>query len=218
MNADTSWFQRLTRTTFDVLVPLLNTVAPDRGRKRSSLLPIPILVDRHLMSTPTYSSSSYVVKDGAIRIPERFPINNKSLIEWHNFMGNNTLLHSILGLGLPKQKPIADAHQSTSANASDQSSEVSEDESDDENMEEEARLELLESVPASIIDNATQYEASINDQHYQQIIKDAVEYVSLLYFFLIVGQHCRVARRARVVIHSFISPHHSSSPRLSICY
>lgn len=208
MMAETSWFQRLTRATFDVLVPLLNTVAPDLGRQRSSLLKIPILIDRHLMSAPTYSSCSYVVGDDVIRIPERFPIQNKSVIEWCSFIGNNTLLHSILGL--PKQKPIADHPTS----ASDQSSEVSEDESDDEDMEEE----LLESVSASIIDNATQYEASVNDQHYQQIINAAVEYVSLLYFFLIVGQHCRVARPARVVIHSFISPHHSSSHRLSICY
>jgi len=205
MNAETSWFQRLTRATFDVLVPLLNTVAPDVGRRRTFILQIPILVDRHLMSAPTYSSSSYVVKDGVIRTPERFPIDNKSLAEWYNFITNNTLLQSILGL--PKQKPIADAHQSTFENTSNESSEVSEDESDDEAMEEEARLELVERVPASIIDTATQYEASVNDQHYEQIIDAAMEYVSLLYFFLIVGQHCRVARRARVVIHSFISSH-----------
>src|SRR5271168_697425 len=118
MNAETSWFQRLTRATFDVLVPLLNTVAPDHGGKKSSLLPIPILVDRHLMSAATYSSSSYVVEDGVIRIPEQFPIDNKSFIEWCGFMWKNTLLHSILGIDFPKQKPIADAHQSTFANAS----------------------------------------------------------------------------------------------------
>src|SRR5208282_4915101 len=148
---------------------------------------IPILVDRHLMSAATYLSSSYVVEDGVIRIPEQFPIDNKSFIEWCGFMGKNTLLHSILGIDFPKQKPIADAHQSTFANASDQSSEVSEDKSDDEDMEEEARLDLLESVPTSTIELATQYEASVNDQHYQQIVNDAVEYVCLLYFFLIVG-------------------------------
>jgi hypothetical protein len=209
MMSETSWFQRLTRATFDVLVPLLNTVAPDLGRQRSFLLKIPILVDRHLMSAPTYSSCSYVVNDDVIRIPERFPIHNKSVVEWCSFIGNNISLNSMLGL---HQKPVAD--HPTSANTSDRSSEASEEGSDDEDMQ----PELLESVPASMIDNASQYEALVNDEHYQNMINVAAEYVCLLHFFLIIGPHCRVAKRARVVLHSIISPHHSSSYRLAICY
>ena len=186
MNADNSWFQRLARATFDVLVPLLNSVAPDRGRAKSLLIKTPNLVDRHLMSSPTYVLSSYVVQDDVIRIPEQFPIKNKSLPDWSHFIASSPLLCTILGLPKPKPKPTADA-------TSEESPEVSEDESEDEDIEREAGLEMLGSVPASIIDNATQYEASMNDLHRQQTIDDALQYVCPFYFFLIVGRHCRIA-------------------------
>ena len=136
------------------------------------------------MSTPTYPSSSYEAQNDVIRIPEQFPITNKSLTEWSTFIANNALLHVILGL--PKPKPIADAAQPTS----EKSPEVSEDESEDEDRQLEASLEMLESVPSTIIDNASRYEASINEIHRQQMIDDAMPYVCILYFFLIVGQHC----------------------------
>ena len=109
------------------------------------VLKIPILVDRHLMSSPTYQSSSYVVREGVIRTPEQFPIYNKSLTEWSTLIATNTLLHTILGL--PKPKTIADATQPTS----DELSEASEDESEDEYRKREASVKMLDSVPASII-------------------------------------------------------------------
>lgn len=179
MNVETSWFQRFTRATFDVLVPLVNIIAPDRGRARSSLLKVPILVDRHLMSSPTYASSSYVVDDGVIRLPEQFPTYNKSLREWSAFIASNELLRSILGL--PKSKPVEDT------NSSVESSESSEDKSEGEDMEQEVALEMLENVPESLINNAAEYEASVNSLHHQQMIESAMQYVCLLYFFLIVG-------------------------------
>jgi hypothetical protein len=211
MNSDKAWFQRLTRASFDVLVPLLNTVVPDRGRAKSLILKIPNLVERHLMSSPTYALASYVAQDDVIRIPEQFPIIHKSLPQWFRFIANNMLLNTILGL--PKPQPIPDAPQHTS----EESLEVSEDESEDENIEQEANLEMLDNVPESIIDNAIEYEASMNDLHRQQIIDDALKYVCLLYFFLIVGQYSRISTRSRVIIHPFISSQHSAPPRFSIC-
>src|SRR5579859_8247571 len=159
MNTDTTWVRCLAKATFDVLIPLLNTVAPDLGRVKSLILKVPILVERHLMSTPTYASSSYMVKDGVIHIPELFPIANKSIKEWSTLISVDTTLCTILSL--PKLKSIVDANQPTASVESSEVFEVSEDETEDEDKEWEASLEMIDSIPASIIDNATQYETSV---------------------------------------------------------
>lgn len=181
---DNSWYQRLGRVIYDVLVPLLNTVALDRGRTKSLLLKVPLLVCRHLMSVPTFESGSYVAHDNVVRVPEHFPVNHRSLGDWSRFIANNPVLTTILDL--PKPNSVTDATQTTS----EERAEVSDDDSEDEQMEEEVRLEMLESVPGSIVDSAIQYEASTNEIHRQQIIDDVSEYVCLLdVFFLIVGPY-----------------------------
>src|SRR5271170_754755 len=106
MMAETSWFQRFSRATFDMLVPLINTVAPDRRRAKSMLLTVAILVARHLMSSLIYASS-YEVRDGVIRTPELFPVYDKSLTEWSTFMSTNPFINTIFSL--PKPKPVTDA-------------------------------------------------------------------------------------------------------------
>jgi len=129
------------------------------------------------MSAPTYASSSYVVKDDVIRIPELFPIADKSIKEWSTLISADTTLCAILGFLKPKS--IVDAGQLIASIESLEVLKVSEDELEDEDRELEASVEMIDSVPASIIDNATQYEESVNNDHRQQIMNDAMQYVCL---------------------------------------
>ena len=54
---------------------------------------------------------------------------------------------------------------------------MSEDDSEDKQMQEEVGLEMLESVPGSIVDSVIEYEASTYEIHRQQITNDVSEYV-----------------------------------------
>src|SRR5271169_5086858 len=68
------WFQRLAKVTFDVLTPLVNLIAPDRGRAKSSLMNKTILRECFLMSVPTYPNIRFTATDGSTRVPEHFPV------------------------------------------------------------------------------------------------------------------------------------------------
>ena len=63
--------------------------------------------------------------------------------------------------------------------------------SDDEQRQEEVDLEMLDSVPANIIDSANHYQTAMEEIHRKNIIDDVSRYVYLLYdSFLIVGSYC----------------------------
>jgi hypothetical protein len=163
-------------------VLLLNVVAPDRGRAKSLLLQLPLLVNRYLMSVPTLESIRYVPKDDVIRIPDHLPIRHRSLAEWTQFIANSPLLTTILDLPKPK------SHTDLTQIRFEDTAKESEDESDDEQNQEEVNLEMLETVPKSIIESANQYEASMEEIHRQQIIEDVSQFVCFLCtFVLIVG-------------------------------
>ena len=137
------------------------------------------------MSIPTFESTSYIPENEVIHIPEQFPINHRSLAEWTQFIANTPLLAAILDL--PKPKSVANLTQTDSDDITD----VSEDDSDDEQRQEEVDLEMLDSVPANIIDSANHYQTAMEEIHHKNIIDDVSRYVYLLYdSFLIVGSYC----------------------------
>lgn len=102
-NGRVSWTQRYGRIIYDVLVPLLNTVAPDRGRAKYLLVKVPLLVCRHLMSVHTFELCSYVAQDDVVRVQEHFQINHRSRGDWSRFIANTPVLATILDL--PKRTP-----------------------------------------------------------------------------------------------------------------
>jgi len=174
LNQDDSWFQRLAKVTFDVLTPLANLIAPDRGRAKSSLMNKTVLRERFLMSVPTYPNIGFTPTDGSTRVPEHFPVRIRPLKQWEIIVLKHEITRKILGIATK-------ANDEMSTDSDEESSDSGEDLSD-ANM---TVQEMVHEVPKEFLEEACKTEEEADDEQVFGLLEDVSRFVCPSYVHFI---------------------------------
>lgn len=91
--------------------PLINVFAFDSGRVTRTVADTPLLFERYLMDVPTGATSNAAKASNGTPIPELFPISERTIDEWSDYLVNHRIYGLIWGETSEEEKERGAHHK-----------------------------------------------------------------------------------------------------------